>query len=541
MSKRVFVNGKIFTVNKNKPWAEALVIEDNKIIYVGDNEGAKKYLSSGVIEEDLKGKLVTPGLIDGHIHALMAVLVRCVIVLNASMDLETICKTCKDYISKHPDLPAYLGMGWNDGMFGEIGPNKKVLDEICKDKPLALFSASGHCGWCNSKALEGAHIDKNFKDPDRSAGHFFMRDENNEPTGYVKETVCTNIILSSANFTPLEMLGEEAVRLGKYCASIGLTSVFDCGNYDFFEHIVNDDLMKEIDNVDCPVRVDLCGVIANNTNINVAYEEAKKLHSKYMSDMFRCTFLKILNDGTVENFSAAIPNAYPGADKVKPTLSKDELVYWGDKAAKAGLDLNVHAIGSVTIHELLEAAGELRKMGHKDMRIICSHSAYVFPEDLELFGKYDVIGNSTGLWFAACSESDEKLIESLTQAKAYPMKSILTSGSKISLSSDYPTDAHALLPIPNMEVAITRQELGDKNGFIHDEKERLTLEEVIEAYTLSNAYEMRMEDKIGSLEVGKYADIVIFDKNLFELDPHEIHTAKIYETIMNGITRYKAE
>ncbi len=536
---RVFLNGKIYTVNKKQPWAEAVVVQGNKIVYVGDNLGAKEFIKEGCEVEDLNGKLMTPGLIDGHLHALMATLALSVIRLDPSMDVPTMQKVVKQYIDEHPDFEAYLGMGWNDSMFGEIGPNKKDLDAVISDKPICIFSASGHCGWCNTKALEVAHIDKNTKDPNRTTGHYYMRDEDGNPTGYIKETICLNQILAAANYVPLELIGEQAVKLGKKCSSLGLTSLVDCGNYDFFEFIMNDDLMREIEHVDCPVRLDVCGVIGNKSNIEVASKEAISLHNRYMGDMFRCTFLKLLNDGTLENFSAAMPKAYPGAPIVQPTFTVEEVVKYGEIAAKNGLDLNVHAIGSVTVHQLLEAAGKLRELGYKDMRIVCSHSAYVFKEDLELFNKYNVIANSTALWFSAIPQENEDLVYSITEALSYPMKSIKKFGAKISLSSDFPTDTTAFLPLPNVEVAITRQQLGDKESYICDKEERLTLEEVIEAYTINNAYIMRMEDKIGSIEVGKYADMVVFNENLFEIDPYTIHDVKVYETIMNGVTRYK--
>ncbi len=540
-NKRVFLNGKIFTVNKKQPWAEAVVVEGNKIVFVGDNEGAKKFITQDTEVEDLEGKLMTPGLIDGHLHAIMATLCLAVIRLDPTMDVKTMQQACKDYMAAHPDFEAYIGMGWNDGMFGEIGPNKKDLDEICPDKPMCLLSASGHCGWVNSKALEIAKVDKNTKDPNKETGHLFMRDENNEPTGFVKETICLNIVLTSAPYVPIELIGEEAVRLGQICASLGLTSLVDCGNYDFFEFVMNDDLMNEIEHVDCPVRVDACGLISNNVNIEASLKESISLHNRYMGDMFRCTFLKIINDGTLENFSAALPKAYPGAPIVQPTFGVEELVHYGEECVKAGLDLNVHAIGSVTVHELLQAAGILRSKGYNDLRIICSHSAYVFKEDLELFSKYNVVANSTALWFSALPAESEDEVADMTEALSYPMNSIRKYGARLSLSSDFPTDSTAFLPLPDIEVAITRQKVGDKDGYIFDKDERLTLEQVIEAYTINNAYVMRMEDKIGSIEVGKYADMVVFNENLFEIEPHTIHEAKVYETIMNGVTRYKLE
>ena len=203
---RVFHNGKIFTSDKKNLWASAIAIKGNKIVYVGDEEGAKPYLYADAEVTDLQGKLMTPGLIDGHIHALMATLINAVIAIPWEADLKGIQKIVKDYIDKHPDLPAYLGMGWLDNAFGEEGPKKEWLDEVCPDKPILLFAASGHSGWCNSKALEIAHIDANFPDPNPEAGQRFYRDEKGNPTGYVQELTCLNIVLTAYQYVPKSLI-----------------------------------------------------------------------------------------------------------------------------------------------------------------------------------------------------------------------------------------------------------------------------------------------------------------------------------------------
>jgi predicted amidohydrolase YtcJ len=539
--KRILVNGKIYTVDKANPWAEAIVIEGNKIAYVGSNDEAKKFADERASIEDLGGRLVTPGLIDGHIHAVSAIVLACVIMLSPTQSLDEMKATIKGYIDAHPELPAYMGMGWADNYFGAAGPNKKDLDEICPNKPIAILSASGHCGWVNSKALEAAHIDKNAPDPNPSAGHVYVRDAEGSPTGYFKESSCTNQIFSAAKYIAEESLGIEAVNLGQRCASTGITSVVDCGNYDFCEYLMNDALMMELEHKDNPVRVDACGLIGNKNNIDYALSESKRLKAHYNTEKFRCTFLKILNDGTLENFSAAIPSPYPDAPLVQPSMNVDELVHWGEEAAKAGLDLNVHAIGSVTVHYVLEAARILREKGYDSLRIICSHSSYVFADDIDKFAKYNVVANSTGKWFSALPAELNDYVNSLTKARPYPMGSIKKAGGRLSLSSDYPTDALTFYPMPNMEVAITRQEIGNKDSFVREKEDRMTIEDVIEAYTINNAYIMRMEDVLGSLEVGKLADLVVFEDNLFEIDPYSIHDAKVHETIMDGVTRYKAK
>ncbi len=538
-NKRILLNGKIYTVDKKNPWAEALVIEGNKIAYVGSNDGAKAFDNGDCSVEDLGGKLVTPGLIDGHIHAISSVVYGTMIHLSPADDLDAMIKKVKDYIAEHKNLPAYVGMGFLDTYFGATGPNKSYLDAVCPDKPIVILSASGHTGWCNSKALEAAHVDRNHKDPDPAAGHIYMRDEEGNPTGFFKESLTTNELFSAAKYIDDGALEDSAIKLGQKCAETGITSVVDCGNYEFCEYLMNDGAKEELEHVDNPVRVDACGLMANRVNIAATLKESKRLKDAIKGDKFRCTFLKILNDGTLENFSAAIPNPYPDAPIVQPSMNIDELVKWGEEVAKAGLDLNVHSIGSVTVHYLLEAARILREKGYKDLRITCSHSAYVFPEDLDKFAKYDVLANSTGKWFAETAPEINDLVNSLTQARPYPLGTIKKLGGKLSLGSDYPTDAMAFYPMPNMEVAITRQKAGQRDGYVHEPDDRLTMEDVIEAYTLNNAYQMRMEDRLGSIEVGKLADIVVFEDNLFEIDPYTIHDAKVHETIMDGITRFK--
>lgn len=545
---RVLVNGKIYTVNKKQPWAEAVVIRDNKIAYVGDNEGARKFAPAGEVE-DLGGKFMMPGIIDGHVHPLMAIVLQGMMRFRPTDKVDDILRIIREYVAKYPNLPAYCGMGWLDATFGVEGPKKEVLDEICPDKPMTLLSSSGHVAWCNSKALEAAKVDKNTPDPDKEGGIYYYRDKDGNPTGYIKETVCINHVMNSAKYINEDFLVDDSMKFMKECSELGITSLVDCGNYDFSAYLTNDDLMLALEDDDCAVRMTACGYIAKKSNMEESFAAIKKLNSKYYSDRFRCYTFKLVTDGTFENFSAAMPNMPDGVSAVQPVFDADTMEKWGIEAAKAGLDMNVHAIGSLSVHAVLEAAGRIRAKGYKDIRITCSHTAYVFDEDIPLFKKYDVIANSTPKWFSAISQhlesnnqdvSEIKTLEAdVSRANPYPLGRIQKTGAIVSFSSDYPTDLYTFRPMPNIEIAITRQGEGNRNGYINEKVDRMELPEVIEAYTINNAYEMRMEDKLGSIEVGKYADLVVLDHNLFETDPYEIHNVNVVETIMDGVTRFK--
>ena len=290
----------------------------------------------------------------------------------------------------------------------------------------------------------------------------------------------------------------------------------------------------------CPVRLNFCGFAGVAGLYKIAFSKAVEFSRKYNNVRFFCTFHKLFNDGTTETTSAAIPNPYPNGNVIAPIMTIDELAQKYEECANAGIDVNIHAIGSDAIHNVLEAAGIVRQKGITDLRIVCSHSSNVYPKDIELFGKYDVFSNTTGLWVSSQSEEIDALTKKLTEAKPYPMKSILNGGAHVGLGSDFPTDPTSFPPMQNAECLITRQAIGEPDGFVHDAEEALSVEEVLLGYTINNAYQMHKEDVLGSIEVGKYADLTVFDQNLFEIDPYEIHNVKVLQTIKDGITTYKA-
>ena len=540
MKNRILTNGKIFTANEKEPWAEAVVLKGNKIAYVGTNEGALKFNDcNDAVVEDLGGKLVTPGIIDGHLHVFAATMFDGLLRLDAMTPEQMFEAIIKD-VKEHPDRKAYTGMGWYDTAFDGNGPNKADLDAICNDKPMAYLSASMHTVWCNSKALEVAGITRDTPDIDPAGGVVYVRDENGEPTGYCKEIASMDKIMGAAKYFDDDAMAKSMEEFKKNCAKNGITSLVDCGAISFMKYILNDKLCAKTDNDECPVRINFCGFAGVAGLYEIAFNDAVDFSKKYHNDRFFCTFGKLFNDGTVETMSAAIPNEYPNGNVIAPIMTTEILAKKFEEFAKAGIDVNIHAIGPDAIRNVLEAAGIVREKGYKDLRIICSHSSYVYPQDIELFGKYDVFANTTGCWIASMNEDQEKLVAKLTEAKSYPVKSIMDSGAKIGFGSDFPTDPTTFPLMPNMETLVTRSHVGESDAFVHDEVECISVADVIKGYTINNAYQMRKENILGSIEVGKYADLTVFNENLFEIDPHEIHNVTVSQTIKDGITTYKA-
>ena len=539
MGTRILTNGRFFTSNDKQPWAEAVVMKDNKFAYVGSNEEALKW-AEGAKVEDLGGKLVTPGIIDGHLHFFGANMFEGLLILNG-MSVDEMIAAITKFIKENPDKPAYTGMGWNDTAFGEEGPHKKDLDAICADKPVALLSASLHTVWCNSKALEAAGITKDTPDIDPAGGVIYQRDADGELTGFAKELASMDAVMGAAKYFDDEVTIKAFVNFFAKCASYGITSIVDCGAISFMTHLMNDEVNALFDKDETPVRLNFCGYAGFTGLYEKAFNDAVELSKRFTNDRFFCTFHKLFNDGTLENVSAAIPNPYPNGSVVKPIMTLEVLTEKFEACAKAGIDVNIHAIGPDAIHDVLVAAGTVRGKGYKDIRIICSHTGYVYPKDLELFGKNDVFSNTTGCWIAAMTEEEEAFAAELTNAKAYPVKSVLDSGTRVGFGSDFPTDPTTFPVMPNMETLVTRCHVGDESTFVHDAAECISVADVIKGYTINNAYQMRKEDVLGSIEVGKYADLTVFEKDLFEIDPREIHDVKIAETIKDGITTFESK
>ena len=537
MKTRVLTNGRIFTADKNHPWAEAVVIKGNKIAYVGSNAEALKK-AEGAEVEDLGGKLVTPGLIDGHLHVFATVVLDGLLRLDAMTPEQIIDAIAKD-VAAHPEREAYIGMGWFDMAFGVNGPNKADLDKICSDKPMTYLSSSMHTVWCNSKALEVAGITRDTPDIDPAGGVVYVRDENGEPTGYCKEIASMAIVLGAAKYFDDDAMAAAMKNFYEKCAKLGITSLVDCGAMVFMTSILNDDLCAQMDRDECPVRLNFCGYAGVAGLYESAFESTIAFSKKYNNDRFFCTFGKLFNDGTLETTSAAIPNEYPNGNKISPIMTIEVLAKKFEEFAKAGIDVNIHAIGSDAVHNVLEAAGIVRGKGYSDLRIVCSHSGYVYPQDLGLFGKYDVFSNTTGCWIGAMNEESEALAAKLTEAKAYPVKSIMDGGARVGFGSDFPTDPTSFPVMPNIETLVTRRHVGEEGAFVHNAAECISVGDVITGYTINNAYQMRRENVLGSIEVGKYADLTVFEKNIFEIDPREIHNVNVAETIKDGITTYK--
>lgn len=563
---KVFINGRVFTANKSQPWAHAVVIEENKFSYVGSNEEALKIAEGKSVQAtDVEGRLITPGLIDGHTHVFCDV-ISSVCSFSIGNDLKA---AIASFVDENKDEDVVFGLDWDPlrpcwtkSIYSGEKLDKHFLDSICPDKPVLLLPANAHEGVCNSLALEMAHVDNRLPDFDVDRYDFFERDGFGEPTGYFCGRQSSSLIVSACNYFSSKKLLNCANDFFQNCFKFGITSVVDCGNFYFAKSLMNEHPAEFLSGKDEMPRLFACGFAAQQAclgaeganfnyqrkyedlnmslSFDVAFKEANRLHEKRFSDRVTCNFMKILNDGTNENFADA-----PGVDYVvdfrPPDLGKRDLIVIGRSCAEAGIDLNVHATTSDAIHNILVATGILRSEGYSDLRVTTSHSTFVHPSDFELYERFGVVANSTGNFIPRMTKEHIEKAMQVSGAKSYPLRSITDAGGKIGLGSDCPCFSHNFNPFFDMEQAITRRAIDSADGYVNSPEEGITVADALQAYTINNAYQVHAEERIGSIEAGKLADMVIFDEDLFGVCAQDIHKIKAAETFIDGKCVYSNE
>ncbi len=536
----IFKNGFVYTVNKDKSIAEAVAVEGNKIVYVGDSKGVEPYISDTTQVIDLSGKMLLPGFVEAHAHPFVATCWLSGIIIDMALSYDEILDTIKQYIEENPDKEVYYGIGYDENTVkGNGGTRKETLDAICKDKPMLIQGSGGHEGWVNSKALKIAGIDKNMADPIPGFS-YYRRDKDGSPNGGIVEmgalTEITNAIKPFDMSTATGVLEEILYGFN----SLGITTVADCGIPEFMGGYILPVVEKLVDAGEMTFRTVGCYMVGEESETEVAIDKLKELRKRHDSDIFRINTLKIINDGTVESRSASFFEDYADGGNSKPFMAGEILYNLCIEAAKEGFNINIHGIGDRAIHENLMAAKAVREAEYNNVRFTNSHTEYVKKEDRELFGKYNVIANTSGAWHVEY-EGNHVALGKERANDLFAMKSIISGGGIVSLGSDFPVDEVGNEPLKGLEMSVTRKAFGKKDyPVLQPAEEALSVEEAIEAYTINGAYQIQMEDKIGSIEVGKYADFVVLEKNIFEVDNHCIFQVPVVMTIMNGAIVYDA-
>ena len=533
---KILINGKIYTMDPTKPKAEAIRISDGRISAVGTNEEilAKRKEDDEIL--DMHEMMVLPGLIDAHCHPAMSAYFLNALQFNEEQTLEEMMEELKKYVQQNPEKENYLGAGYNELCFADIDYSTEMLDEIYPGKPVFLFSSGCHSGWANSCAFEYAGITKDTPDP-IPRFQYFEKSGDGELTGHVVETEAENMIFRKINFFDDELLENAYCTMAEDYSSLGVTTLVGCGNFDWMgykpyeipEKLVREDRLK--------VRLFDCSFVESRTRKNTALEDLRSLSKKYNSDRLRVNTFKIIMDGTFESASASMAEKYIDEyEVIHPLFEGDEIVELFLQVASEGFDIHSHGIGNYAIHENLRGAQAVREAGYMDTRITNAHTQYVSKEDRKRFGELNVIANTSGGWHYWYPGID-KVMGKLEEDE-FTIKEIIDGGAIMTMGSDRPADEVGFDPRVGIATAMTRKYMKPVDGVemipLKPDNQKLALWECLEAYTVNAARQIHMEGKLGQIIPGAYADIAVFEKDMFRQFPDEIMSNTVKMTFFEG-------
>lgn len=529
--------GAVYTMDPNRPWAEAVAIREGRIVFVGTVEGAQRFAGRGTRILDLPGKMVLPGFIDSHAHPLSGGLELDECNLYDAKTPAEVEGIIRAYAQAHPQLPWIRGNGWQLPVFPRANPTREQLDRAVPDRPAFFWAADGHSGWANSKALALAGITRDTRDP--ANGRIERDPRTGEPTGTLREAAVGLVTAKMPAYTREARIG--AVRRALAEANrFGITGITDADAGE--EHVLAYSAVEEdgglTARVTLALHVDDQAPIAPQVAALTALRQQHERGGRLLLGQ-----AKLYADGVLESRTAALLAPYldrPG-DAGPLVYSPEELAARVAALDLAGFQIHIHAIGDRAIRVSLDALRHAAEANPpRERRPILAHIELFDPADLPRFRREGVIASAQPLWAQADDYITDLTEPALGPARSrwlYPLGTLLASGTIVAGGSDW--SVSSLNPLEGIQVALTRRAPEAPAGPAWLPQEQARLPEMLAAYTIGSAYAARLERETGSLEVGKLADVIVLDRNLFEIAPTEIHQAKVLLTLLGGRTVYR--
>ena len=531
----VYHTGRIYTVNPDQPRAQAVAIRNGKIEFVGSDDAVRAHIGPDTAVYDLHGRPMLPGFQDAHVHPLYAGLeaLSCYLGETASIEhYRAIVSACAENID---DREWITGGGWSMAAFGPgARAGKDILDELAPDRPVYLTSQDGHTGWANSRALEIAGITNSTPNP--IDGLIDRDPETGEAIGSLQEGAMR---LVAAHIPP--PTAEERLAALEYARdlmhSVGITS--------FQKAYASEADLQTYEQLDKMGKLNMRVVVAllwDPAGPGDQIETMKRLREHYTQGNLRATSIKIFVDGVIENYTAVMLEPYriESGTRGTPMIDPGEMIDVVSDLAAEGFQVHFHALGDGAARHALDAIEEANtRHGNADLRHHLSHLQVIHPDDHARFAELGAVANFQPLWAYADEYVVDLTLPFISEETArwmYPIKSILDAGGRVAFGSDW--SVSSVNPMPQIETAVTRVDADSHATDVLNPEQRITIEQAIEAFTLGSAYVNHQEDVTGSIETGKFADLVVLDQKLFEIEPAKISDTKVLLTLFGGKAVY---
>jgi len=538
----LIVGGRVYTVEPERPWAEAVAVRGDRIVKVGTEKEVRALKGPSTREYDARGGVVLPGFNDSHSHFLDGSLGLDQVDLTGATTLDEVQGRVRRYAADHPDGPWILGFGWLYSTFPDRLPHRRDLDAAEARRPVFLYSYDGHSGWCNTAALKAAEITARTPQPPPSQGEIVKDRKTGEPTGALKEGamgLMERVLPKPSHDRKIEAL----VKGMKLANSFGITSVQNCSGgqdeIDLYAELQKDGRLTLRTSTAFPMPENPALL---TDSLMAQIQAAKQAHHDHF---VRAGTVKFFADGVIESNTAAMLAPYSNDPALRGTPRYDarQLQAMVRRVDAAGFQIYIHAIGDAAVRlslDALEAAARENPGPKRRHRL--EHIETIDASDIPRFGSLGVIAsmqpyhaypepNLLNVW--AVNVGPERV------SRAFAWNSIALSGGRLAYGSDWPVvTMDVMIGLHN---AVLRQDTDGRpeGGWIP--RERVTLEQAVAAYTINGAYASFEEDVKGSIKEGKLADLVVLKPDIFQAPPLDIHKAKVALTVFDGREVYRAE
>ena len=535
----ILTGGRIFTGDAAKTWAEALAVRGNRIVAVGADRDVRQLIGPGTRVIELRGRTVTAGFQDAHVHPTHGGLARIRCELHDARGKDEYLRLIAEYAATNPDRDWILGGGWSLADFPGGLPRREDLDRVVPDRPVFLPNRDGHDAWVNSAALERAGITADTADP---VSGRIARDPDGSPLGTLHEGAMDLVgsLVPKASDAEYRQGLLEAQR---YLHGLGITAWQDA----WVEPADQAAYLALAASGELTARV-VGALWWDRTRGLEQIDELVERRANGVLGRYAATSVKLMCDGIIENGTAAMLQPYfdvhghatdnSGLDFIDAETLKAATV----RLDALGFQPHFHALGDRAVRHALDAVQAARETnGWSDTRPHLAHIQVVHPDDIPRFRLLGALPNAQPYWAVLEDQMTELTLPVLgpeVSARQYPFRSLRRHGATLVMGSDWSVSTPD--PLLEMEIAVTRvsdESRGEREPFLPHE--RLELVDALTAFTAGSAYANHL-DETGTLAVGKLADLAIIDRDLFDEAAGPIGEASVLATFVDGVVVHEA-
>lgn len=539
----LYKNANVQTVDKENPKAESFIVKDSKFLFVGSEEDSRKKLEGKEFDEiNLESNLVLPGFNDSHLHFLHYAKGLLNVNLTGTRSIDELKTRLKEKLeSRDKEDNFWLeGEGWNQDYFVDEKrfPTKEDLDEVSTEVPILIMRACFHIGVLNSKGLELLELNSSNAS---EYGDLIEVFPNGEPNGVIKENLLENVKSKKPGFD-YNLTKDILLKAQEKAFEQGLTSV----QSDDFGYVPNQDfnllfdLFKDLYEEDkLKLRISEQCLFLNVKDEEKFFNEG--YHYGWGNETYRISTVKILSDGSLGARTAALRNGYNDDSSTKGIMlfTQEELDEMVLLSHENKCPVAIHGIGDRAIEMALNSIEKAKKT-YPDIKLRHGivHCQITDEELLNRFKELEVMALVQPIFIDYdMNIVSDRVGENLSRT-SYAWKTMKDKGINVSFGTDAPVEPFDTMP--NIYSAVTRKNITGDEEKTYLEKEKMSMEDAIYAYTYESAYASGEEEIKGTISPGKLADFIVLDKDLFNLEnDKEILDTKVLETYVGGQLVFK--